>query len=132
MRMDAEALFWRLGGELQQRDPHVVEGTIMSGRCLRVGKEFLALVDYKGSGLVVKLPRERVAALIESGDGRPFAPAGRVFAEWVSIPKPDAKKWRALLDESVAFASGSADAVARASRPSSPSSPPASSLRLRL
>ena len=26
----------------------VVEGTIMNGRCLRVGKECLALVDYKG------------------------------------------------------------------------------------
>jgi len=34
----------------------IVESTIMNGRCLRVGKEFLALVDYKGSGLVVKLP----------------------------------------------------------------------------
>jgi hypothetical protein len=27
-------------------DARVVEGTIMNGRCLRVGEEFLALVDY--------------------------------------------------------------------------------------
>ena len=31
-----------------------------------------------------------------------FAPAGRVFKEWVSIPKPDRRRWRALLREGVA------------------------------
>jgi hypothetical protein len=75
----------------------------MNGRCLRVGKEFLALVDYKGSGLVVKLPKPRVAELIKSGVGTPFAPAGRVFAEWVAIRRPDRKRWFALLREGVAF-----------------------------
>jgi hypothetical protein len=102
--MNPEGLFWELAADLQDEDPRVVEGTIMNGRCLRVGKEFLALVDYKGSGLVVKLPRARVAQLIAAGVGRPFAPAGRVFAEWVSIPKPDRKRWIALLREGVAFA----------------------------
>lgn len=51
----AQDLFWSIANELHQEDPRVVEGTIMNGRCLRVGEEFLALVDYKGSGLVVKL-----------------------------------------------------------------------------
>jgi hypothetical protein len=97
-----EDLFWELAKELQTEDARVVEGTIMKGRCLRVGKEFLALVDYKGSGLVVKLSASRVAALIEQGDGRPFAPAGRVFKEWLSVPKPDRRRWRALLREGVA------------------------------
>jgi hypothetical protein len=100
----AEALFWELAGELQDEDRRVVEGTIMSGRCLRVGKEFLALADFKGSGLVVKLSRERVAELVASGVGQPFAPAGRVFAEWVAIPKLDRRRWRALLREGVALA----------------------------
>jgi hypothetical protein len=54
--------------------------------------------------MVVKLPTARVAELIRSGVGRPFAPAGRVFAERVSIPKPDRRRWRALLREGVAFA----------------------------
>ena len=102
--MTAEELFWRLASELQAEHPRVVEGTIMNGRCLRVGKEFLALVDYKGSGLVVKLPKTRVAELIESGVGQPFAPAGRVFQEWVSVPKPDRRRWLALLREGIAFA----------------------------
>jgi hypothetical protein len=51
----------------------------MNGRCLRVEDEFLTLVDYKGSGLVVKLPKQRVAALIAAGVGKQFAPAGKVF-----------------------------------------------------
>jgi hypothetical protein len=103
--MTAEELFWRLAAELQAEDSRVQEGTIMSGRCLRVGKEFLALVDYKGSGLVVKLPKARVAELIDSGVGRPFAPAGRVFKEWLSVPKPDRGLWLTLMREGIAFVS---------------------------
>lgn len=101
--MSSESLFWELAAELQAQDDRVVEGTIMNGRCLRVGKEFLALADFKGSGMVVKLPKARVADLIEGGVGLPFAPAGKVFKEWVAIPEPDRSLWRALLDEGVAF-----------------------------
>lgn len=104
--MNGEALFWNLARELQIEDPRVVEGTIMNGRCLRVGKDFLALVDYKGSGLVVKLPRSRVESLVASGVGQPFAPAGRVYKEWLSVPRPDRRRWRALLREAIAFAGG--------------------------
>jgi hypothetical protein len=100
--MRPEELFWKLAAELQEEDPRVVEGTIMNGRCLRVGEEFLALVDYKGSGLVVKLPRARVTELIEQGRAQPFAPAGRVFSEWLSVPELDRRRWRALLREGVA------------------------------
>ncbi len=98
-----EILFWDLIGELQEADPRVDEGTIMGSRCARVGDEFLGLVDFKGSGLVVKLPKERVAELIEQGHGQAFAPAGKVFKEWVSIPKRDRRRWRKLLTEGIAF-----------------------------
>ncbi len=106
--MDAETLFWKLAGELQKEDDRVVPGTIMNGPCLRVGKEFLALVDFKKkgatkSGMVVKLPRARVAELIEAGKGEAFAPAGRVFKEWVSIPKADRRIWLRLLREGIEF-----------------------------
>lgn len=103
--MKPDELFWRLAAELQAEDPRIVEGTIMNGRCLRVGKEFLALVDYKGSGLVVKLPKARVAELVKSTVGKPFAPAGRVFGEWLSVPKPDRRRWLSLLREGIAFVS---------------------------
>ena len=101
--MNDEDLFWKLAEKLQADDPRIVEGTIMNSRCLRVGKEFLALVDYKGSGLVVKLPKKRVAEVIESGHGQSFAPAGRVFKEWLSVPKQDRRRWLALLREGIEF-----------------------------
>ena len=99
----AQELFWRIAADLHQADERVVEGTIMGGRCLRVGKEFLALVDVKRSGLVVKLPRDRVAELIDAGVGRPFAPAGKVFKEWLSVPEANAELWRSLLEEGIDF-----------------------------
>ncbi len=98
-----EALFWDLVNELREHDDRVGEGTIMGGRCARVAGEFLGLVDYKGSGMVVKLPRDRVTELIDQGIGQPFAPAGKVFREWVVIPKPDQRQWSKLLAEAVAF-----------------------------
>jgi hypothetical protein len=102
-RPDAERLFWDLVDELRLEDPRVEAGTIMGGRCARVAGEFLALVDFKGSGLVVKLPAARVQELIRSGVGAPFAPAGRVFREWVAIATADPSLWRSLLHEGVAF-----------------------------
>jgi hypothetical protein len=106
MTTSPDELFWRLAAELMRRDPRIEEGAIMKGRCLRVGGEFLALVDYKGSGLVVKLPRARVEKLVEAGVGNPFAPAGKVFKEWLSVPKPDRALWRKLLGEGIAFVGG--------------------------
>jgi hypothetical protein len=52
----------------------------------------------------VKLPRDRVAELVENGSGDAFAPAGKVFREWVSIPAADRTVWHALLTEAVDFA----------------------------
>ena len=103
MRLTDQAVFWELIEELQLEDTRVEEGTIMGGRCARVAGEFLGLVDFKGSGLVVKLPRTRVQELIDQGVGQPFAPAGKVFNEWVSVPERDRRSWRALLREGVAF-----------------------------
>lgn len=100
-----EALFWQLAEELQREDERVREGTLLNCRCLRIGDEFLALVDYKGSGLVVKLSKQRVNELIGAGIGKPFAPAGKVFREWVSIPKIDRTRWHALLREGIVHAS---------------------------
>lgn len=98
-----DEVFWELIHELRAEDPRIEEGTIMGGRCARVAGEFLALVDFKDSGMVVKLPRARVEELIARGSGRPFAPAGKVFREWVSVPQRDRRRWRSLLREGVAF-----------------------------
>jgi hypothetical protein len=103
MSEEHTAVFWDLIARIRAVDPRVQEGTIMGARCARVDGEFLALVDFKGSGLVVKLPAGRVAELVVSGVARPFAPAGRVFREWASIPDLDVDQWLALLEEGVDF-----------------------------
>ena len=64
----------------------------------------LASYDDKAGCLVVKLPRERVTELVENGHGEPFAPAGKVFREWVLIPAVDRRLWQTLLGEAVEFA----------------------------
>ena len=64
----------------------------------------MASYDDKAGCLIVKLPRERVTELVGHGDGDTFAPAGRVFREWVSIPTVDRKLGETPLAEAVVFA----------------------------
>jgi hypothetical protein len=80
-------------------------GTMMGTSCLRADGEFAAMFSAKFGGLIVKLPRDRVAELIESGVGEPFAPAGKVFKEWTSIADFDDDKWFDLISESCRFVS---------------------------
>ena len=90
------------------------EGTIMGFPCLRApGGAFLATADHRTGDLIVKLPRERVADLLASGAGEPFAPAGRAFREWARIPGRNASLWRTLLDEARAFATRNGQARER-------------------
>lgn len=85
-------------------DPAIGRATMMGFPCVRLAGRFLASYDNKARQLVVKLPRERVAELVENGEGDPFAPAGKVFGEWASIPIVDRELWRTLLAEAVDFA----------------------------
>ncbi len=99
----AAELFWELAAEFQAADDRIVEGTIMGSPCLRVGGEFLAMPHHKKDGIVVKLPAERVAAAIDAAEGEPFAPAGKVFKEWLAVTDIDETRWRDLLSEGVDF-----------------------------
>ena len=100
---DARTLYDELTDDLLY-DPAIGRATMMGYPCVRLAGRFLASYDDKSDSLVVKLPRERVTQLIERGEGDPFAPAGKIFREWVSIPTVDRKLWRRLLDEAVDFA----------------------------
>lgn len=82
------------------------EGTIMGGPCVRAGGEFVGMPHHKGPGIVVKLDRADVDAMIEAGDGAPFAPAGKVFREWVLVETHNEARWQDLLRASVAFVAG--------------------------
>lgn len=85
----------------------VEEGTVMGSPCVRVGGEFVAMPNRREGGMVVKLPRQRVDELIEDGSGLPFAPAGKVFREWVHVPRFDEEVWLGLVGESRDFVTGS-------------------------
>jgi TfoX/Sxy family transcriptional regulator of competence genes len=66
------------------------------------GKIFAMLVRGK---LVVKLPRQRVDALIASGDGERFDPRhdGRLMKEWLVVEPSSHVEWLPLAREALAF-----------------------------
>ena len=100
---DPRALYDELTDDLLY-DPAIGRATMMGYPCVRLAGKFLASYDDESSRLVVKLPRDRVLELIETGTGEPFAPAGKVFREWVSITTVDRSQWQRLLAEAVGFA----------------------------
>ena len=102
--VDGEELFWELASPLLARDD-TDEGRIMSSRCLRVNGDFVAMVARSGQ-MVVKLPAGRVSELIDDGVGLSFAPAGKVFKEWVEVVGHDENVWSPLLEESHRFVRG--------------------------
>ena len=100
---DALELYDELTDDLLY-DPAIGRSTMMGYPCVRLAGRFLASYDDNGGSLVVKLPSERVAELVAAGTGDQFAPAGKVFREWIAIPTSDREVWRTLLAEAVAFA----------------------------
>ncbi len=100
---DARELYDELTDDLLY-DPAIGRSTMMGYPCVRRAGRFFASFDPLAEALVVKLPRERVAELIADGTGEPFAPNGRVFREWVTIPEPDFDGWEQLLAEARDFA----------------------------
>lgn len=100
---DARDLYDELTDDLLY-DPAIGRATMMGYPCVRLAGRFLASYDDKAGCLVLKLPRQRVTQLVENGDGDQFAPAGKVFREWVSIPTVDRSLWQTLLAEAVDFA----------------------------
>lgn len=94
--------FEALLAALQAERP-IEKGTMMGFPCIRINGDFFASANHVSGDLIVKLPKTRVSELIDSGEGEPFAPAGRAFKEWVSIPSRDAGHWRQLADEALEF-----------------------------
>ena len=62
-----------------------MSGVQEQGESLKISKKMFAMLS-KGN-YVVKLPKERVAELIASGEGLPYDPGnGKFMKEWVIIP----------------------------------------------
>jgi hypothetical protein len=57
------------------------------------------------SHLVVKLPANAVDHLVAAGVGERFEPGpGRVTKEWLTVPVERHRRWRALVDDALAYA----------------------------
>lgn len=68
------------------------------------GKIFATLVKDR---LLVKLPRQRVDALVASGDGERLETSdGRAMKEWLSLDPASAIDWPALAREALEFVGG--------------------------
>lgn len=92
--------FWRLADPLLEQ-AGVTRSTMMGYPCLRLDGDFIACCDRGTGHLVVKLSEARVTELIDARRAEPFAPNGRRFREWVSIPVRFSRIWPALLDEAL-------------------------------
>jgi hypothetical protein len=69
---------------------------------LRIRGKIFAI--YNDEELILKLPKNRVGELIESGKGRPWGPGtGRIMKEWVAIPEAAREQWGALAAEARTF-----------------------------
>jgi hypothetical protein len=101
-----EALFRQLTDLLSHDDGRVTQSTMMGFPCLRVDDKFCACVERATGDLILKLPAERVNDLVRTGTGRPFAPNGRVFKEWVACPTPARGFWSDLLSEAKRYVDG--------------------------
>ena len=86
--------------------PGVTEGTGVGGNAgLRTGGKIFAMV-VRGT-LVVKLPRERVDALVDAGTAERFQPGtGRVMKEWAAVGADHLGVWEGLVAEAFAFVGG--------------------------
>ena len=98
----SEDLYWSVTDEVLD-DPRVERGTMMGFPCLRVEGQFFASFDPKSHNLVVKLPADRVDALVEDGIAESFAPNGRRFKEWAAVPTPDRDRWESLIADALEF-----------------------------
>lgn len=103
---DGEEVWRRLGEELVASDPAIGWSTMMGYPCLRVEGAFFASLDARSGDLLVKLPAEVVRERVAAGAGRPFAPAGRVFREWLALPAAPEAVWRRAMAEALAFVRG--------------------------
>jgi hypothetical protein len=74
------------------------------GESLKTKKKMFAMLNKKGN-YVLKLPKDRVSQLINSGEGQPYDPGnGKIMKEWVIIPLGRTEKWIEYASEAKKFA----------------------------
>jgi hypothetical protein len=82
--------------------PGVDEGTgFGTAPGLRIGGKIFAMLPH--GALVVKLPRERCAAIAEAGEGELFVVGTRTMREWLVVDGTDEDAWAALATEALEY-----------------------------
>ena len=104
MSPSGQEVWGRLSEELVASDPAISRSTMMGLPCLRLDGAFFASLDTRSGALIVKLAAGDVAARIERREGGPFAPAGKVFGEWLAVEPGSDQAWRSALSDALAFA----------------------------
>jgi len=70
---------------------------------LKINSKIFAMLSSKGK-FVVKLPKQRVDSLVESGSGERFDPGhGRIMKEWLALEPNSGEDWLALAGEAMDF-----------------------------
>ncbi len=88
---DADKAFEAVSGAFAT-DRSVTRGKMFGSAGMKVKNKVFAML-VKGE-LVVKLPRERVEAIVASKRGKDFDPGhGRLMKEWVAVGSPSEKEW---------------------------------------
>ncbi len=78
-------------------------GTAFGASALKVNNKIFAMLSSRGE-FVVKLPQQRVDALVAAGTGERFASGpGRLMKEWVAINPRAEADWLALAREALEF-----------------------------
>jgi|KBSMisStaDraftv2_1062788.scaffolds.fasta_scaffold656504_1 hypothetical protein len=76
---------------------------LFGAAALKVNEKIFAMVS-SGGQFVVKLPKERVEALVASGAGERFdADRGRPMKEWLDVRSESADEWLELAREALEF-----------------------------
>ena len=84
-------------------DPPGTGRRSFGARALKVEGKIFAMVSSQGR-FVVKLPRQRLEALIASGEGKRFDPGhGRVMREWLALDPDSTLDWLELAREALEF-----------------------------
>lgn len=82
----------------------VADGRMFQCDGLKYGDKFFA-AHSRGGEMLVKLPADRVTALIDEGVGLPFdANKGRVMREWMLVRSDCLDAWPQVAAEAFAFA----------------------------
>ena len=73
------------------------------GESLKIRKKMFVM--FNKERFIVKLPKERVKDLLNSGEGKPYDPGnGKIMKEWVIIPEEQSDKWISFTSEAMEFA----------------------------